>query len=257
MSSYRADLAHINDAGFSDFAEGASPGVLALLRRHGVRTGLVVDLGCGSGYWANVLSQAGYDVLGVDLSPAQIALAKRRAPRARFLTESLLAVTLPPCDAVTAIGEIVNYQFDPKHSRPALTRLFRGVYKALRPGGVFIFDIATSARVPAEVPVNFWKEGPDWSLHVEVDGNPASYWLTRRIITFRKERSGLYRRSEELHRLRLLEQSEVAADLEAIGFHTRIQNNYGRFRLYPGLQALIACKPPALSPVTATKEKTA
>ncbi len=243
MSSYREDLAHINDAGFSDFAHGASPGLLALLRREGVKNGLVVDLGCGSGHWARTLTDAGYEVLGVDLSPAQIQLAKQRAPNARFETESLLTVAIPACNAITAIGEIVNYQFDPKHSRAALSRLFRHAYKALRPGGVFIFDIATPARVPAEVPANYWKEGADWSIHVEVDGNPASHWLTRKIVTFRKGKEGHYRRSEETHRLRLLEPSEISAELTSIGFQTKVQPNYGRFRLYPGLQALIARKP--------------
>ena len=107
MSRYRQDLAYINDAGFSDFATGATPGVLAILRREGVRTGLVVDLGCGGGHWAGALGQEGYDVLGVDLSPAQINLARARAPRARFATGSLLSAKIPACDAVTAIGEIV------------------------------------------------------------------------------------------------------------------------------------------------------
>ena len=58
--------------------------MLTLLRRHGVPNGLVVDLGCGSGRFAAALGEAGYQVLGVDLSPAMIRLAKKRAPGARF-----------------------------------------------------------------------------------------------------------------------------------------------------------------------------
>jgi len=125
VSSYREDLAHINDTGFSDFTEAASPGLLALLRHYRVESGMVVDLGCGSGHWANVLTGAGYEVLGVDLSPAQIELAKQRAPKASFQTESLMSVAIPACDAITAIGEIVNYQFDSTQTRSALSRLFR------------------------------------------------------------------------------------------------------------------------------------
>ncbi len=240
MSSYREDLAYINDAGFSDFTDGATPGVLALLRREGVRTGLVVDLGCGSGRFAAALCEAGYQVLGVDLSPAMIRLAKKRAPGARFLPGSLLNMELPACDAVTAIGEIVNYRFDPKHSRAALTRLFRRVHGALRPGGLFVFDVAGPDRVPAEVPAQYWKEGDDWAIHVEVDGNAHSRWMTRKIVCFRRNGAGHYRRSEELHRLRLMEVSEVVEELESIGFRTSVQSGYGRFRLYPGLQAVVA-----------------
>ena len=242
MSRYRQDLAYINDAGFSDFATGATPGVLAILRREGVRTGLVVDLGCGGGHWAGALGQEGYDVLGVDLSPAQINLARARAPRARFATGSLLSAKIPACDAVTAIGEIVNYQFDPAHSRASLSRLFRRVHAALRPGGLFVFDVAGPDRVPGTLPASFWKEGADWSIHVEVDGNSHSRWMTRKIVCFRKNAAGRYRRTEELHRLRLFHPAEVAAELDTIGFRATVKPGYGRFRLYPGMHAIVARK---------------
>ena len=242
MSRYREDLAYINDAGFSDFTNGTIPGLLALLQRERVPRGLVVDLGCGSGRWAHALGEAGYDVLGVDLSPAMIRLAKKRAPLARFATGSLLSVELPACDAVTAIGEIVNYRFDPKHSRAAVSRLFRRVHAALRPGGLFVFDVAGPDRVPAEVPVKYWKEDTDWAIHVEVDGNAQSRWMSRKIVCFRGSAAGHYRRSEELHRLRLFDPNEVVAELQKIGFRAKVQKGYGRFRLYPGRHAIIARK---------------
>ncbi len=243
MSSYREDLAHINDAGFSDFTEGASPGVLFLLRRYRVNSGMVVDLGCGSGHWASVLTDAGYEVLGVDLSPAQIALAQEKAPKARFQTEALMSVAIPACDAITAIGEIVNYQFDSNQNRTGLSRLFRRAYKALRPGGILIFDVAGPDRVPKTTPALFWKEAPDWSIFVDVDGNAQARWMTRRIVCFRRTADGFFRRSEELHRLRLYHPEEIVADLKAIGFMARVTDRYGSFRLYPGMHAIIARKP--------------
>lgn len=243
MSGYGRDLAFINDDGFSDFTNGTAPGVMAILRRAGVFNGLVVDLGCGSGRWARFLGDAGYRVLGVDQSPDMIRLARARAPEAEFRTGPLLSAELPACDAVTAIGEIVNYQFDRRHSRAGIGRLFRRVYAALRPGGVFVFDVAGPDRVPAEVPRWYGKETDSWSLHVEVDGNSRKRWMTRRVVCFRKNAAGQYRRSEELHRLRLMDADEVAADLERVGFRARTQAGYGRFRLYPGMRAVVARKP--------------
>ena len=46
---YGDDLSYIHDQRFTPFAERAAPGLLALLAEHGIDTGLVVDLGCGSG----------------------------------------------------------------------------------------------------------------------------------------------------------------------------------------------------------------
>ncbi len=90
MEVYKDDLAYIHDVGFGDFAKNAAPELLAVLRQRGLTGGLVVDLGCGSGLWAEELTAAGYDVLGVDISPAMIEIARRRAPRARFEVGSFL-----------------------------------------------------------------------------------------------------------------------------------------------------------------------
>ena len=84
MQAYRRDLAYVHDAGFSDYALQAAPGLLQMLRKNKVPRGLVVDLGCGSGRWAAALNQAGFEVLGVDQSASMIDLARRVAPRSRF-----------------------------------------------------------------------------------------------------------------------------------------------------------------------------
>ncbi|HEY1905667.1 MAG TPA: methyltransferase domain-containing protein [Myxococcaceae bacterium] len=42
------------------------------------------DVGCASGLPARTLLKAGFDVVGVDASPAMIALARVHAPGARF-----------------------------------------------------------------------------------------------------------------------------------------------------------------------------
>src|SRR5437764_12214022 len=89
---YSTDLAYIHDAGFSDFAERAAPELVNILARHGIRRGLVVDVGCGSGVLANGLIEAGYDVVGVDASPAMIRLARAGAPRATFRSASVATV---------------------------------------------------------------------------------------------------------------------------------------------------------------------
>ena len=96
-TAYSSDLAYIHDVGFGDFARSAAQGLLSLLRRSGIRDGLVVDLGCGSGIWARELLRAGYQVLGVDISPAMTALARKNASGAKFVTGSFLDVKLPTC----------------------------------------------------------------------------------------------------------------------------------------------------------------
>ncbi len=53
--------------------------LLALLRRHGVRGGRVLDLGAGYGFWLEALARAGYEPAGVELSAAAAAVARERS----------------------------------------------------------------------------------------------------------------------------------------------------------------------------------
>lgn len=199
-----------------------------------------MDLGCGSGLWARELSDASYGVLGVDISPAMIAIARKRVPRGEFQIGSLLKVKLPPCDAVTSLGECLNYLFDETNRISELRRLFRRVYTALEPGGLFAFDIAEPGR--GKGPRQKYREGPDWAVLVEVDEDARTNRLTRRITTFRRV-GELYRRDEETHQLQLYKRAEVANELRRVGFRVRTIDAYGAQRMIEGCVGFIARKP--------------
>ena len=102
---YGEDLAYIHDAGFGGFALGVAPGILEILTQNGIRDGLIVDLGCGSGILARELIEDGYRVLGIDISEAMIDLARKKAPDAEFWIASLFETDIPSCAAVTSTGE--------------------------------------------------------------------------------------------------------------------------------------------------------
>jgi SAM-dependent methyltransferase len=225
VKAYATDLAYIHDAGFGDFARKAAPGLLALLRRQGILAGLVVDLGCGSGIWARALVDAGYSVLGVDISADMIRLARRRVPQVQFRVQSLLDADLPPCVAVTALGECFNYLFDRRNNLSRLRRLFHRIHQSLHPGGVLIFDIATPGR--GSGPRQRFVEGSDWAVLREVEENRKTRRLTRSITAFRKI-GRTYRRSREVHRLQLYRSADVQAALRSAGFRVRRLPRHGK-----------------------------
>ena len=146
---------------------------------------------------------------------------------------------LPRCSAVLATGEILNYRFAAAHSTSAaLRQLLRRVYAALAPGGAFIFDIATPERAPKDGPRIYWKEGPDWSIYA-CTTTASRDELIRSITVFRKVGDS-YRRSEEVHRLRLYRAADVMNALEACGFQVTVAGSYGRFRIPPGMAVFVA-----------------
>ena len=108
-SFYQEDLAYIHHAGFGEFARQAGQQVLRMLRDVDDDPGLVVDLGCGSGIWASMLTDAGYDVAGIDISPYMIDLARQEAPLAELHQGSAFDFNIPKCQSVTALGEVLGY----------------------------------------------------------------------------------------------------------------------------------------------------
>ena len=239
LDAYKHNLAYIHDTGFGDFARNSAAGLLEILREAGT-SGLVVDLGCGSGIWAEQLSRAGYDVFGVDISPAMIRIARERVPNAEFQIGSLLKTKLPQCVAVTSLGECLNYLFDKDNSISALQRLFYRVYASLEPNGLLIFDIAEPGR--GKGPRQKHREGDDWAVLVEVDEDRATNRLTRRITSFRRV-GKLYTRDEEVHRLQLYGRSEIARELRSVGFKVRTLKAYGKQAMIDGCIGFVARKP--------------
>ena len=216
---YGEDLAYIHDVGHAEFALRSAPGILEILARSGIRDGLVVDLGCGSGLWARELVDAGYQVLGIDISEAMITLSRKRVPEAEFRVGSLFDAEIPPCGAVTAVSEVLNYLFDEEPGGLALVS-----------GGVFVFDVLGPGQVPPGAKARGFRVGEDWAVLSEREEDAERGTLERRIVSFRKVGEH-YRRDDEVHRVRLYDPSELAAELGELGFEVRTVRAYGDYPL--------------------------
>jgi SAM-dependent methyltransferase len=246
--AYSADLAYIHHEGFSNFIRQSTPHLLKLLSRPAInksqdaaRKQLVVDLGCGSGVWARELVRAGYDVLGIDVSDSMIRLARKNAPGARFVKGSFLKFQLPPCHAVTALGEVINYLFDPGGDAPQLGRFFARVHAALRPGGVFIVDVASPGRGGPTGRREGFSLGRDWAIVFRAEEDRRKLKLRRTITSFRRV-GKLYRRTNEIHEQKLYAAGKITGQLREAGFRVQRLPGYGSSRFPEGLASFLATK---------------
>jgi SAM-dependent methyltransferase len=230
---YSRDLSYIHDVAFGDFARRAAPGVVRILRAHGIKTGQILEIGCGSGIVTRHLIDAGYDVFGFDQSAAMIRLARARAPEADLRVASLVRVPLPSCRAALAVGEVITYV--PR----GVGAFFRRVHAALEEGGLFIFDFIESAARRTYSARTI--EGDGWSMVARADVSASGRVLTRRLDV--KRLAGrIWRRTRETHRVRIYSRREVQRALESAGFSFRTRRSYGRGPLLPGDVVVIAMK---------------
>ena len=100
----------------------------------------VLELGCGAGVPATALLAQRFDVLGVDISAGQLALAAQRVPSAAFLKADMTSLELPDAsfDAVTAF---YSFNHIPRaEQQPLLAKIARW----LRPGGFLLASFGRS-----------------------------------------------------------------------------------------------------------------
>ena len=235
MADYGADLAYVHDAGFLELAREATPFVLDLLGDERAR---VVELGCGSGETAVELSGAGHEVVGIDASRAMVELARSKAPDARFRVGSWTDQQIPECDAVLALGEVLGYVGSASGTKAELRDLFGRIRTSLPKGGLFVFDLAIPGRVPTGESAAY-RVGDDWAILFTAteDGNR----LQRRMTIFRKIAGGAtYRRTEEVHRLRLWRTGEVEQMLRDAHFKVQTRRGYQGRALVPGHRVFVA-----------------
>ena len=234
---YQSDLAAIHNTGYTFHWEQAAPAILQQFDKSGMNRGTIVDLGCGGGHWIEHLAGRGYDVVGIDVSPAMVASARERVPRAKLIEGSFAEVPIPRCDAVTSLGEPINYLND----RRKIQRTYRKVYEALRPGGLFMFDVRHPADGPVE-PRIASRVGEHWACFSEIEEDYRTHSIVRRITSFVREGDS-YRRSFEIHRLKLHSKSETTATLRGLGFRVRVYNGYGEYQFSQRQAVYVARKP--------------
>lgn len=235
---YGADLARVHHEHYGMVARAAARELLLRLAEASVSAGTVVDLAAGSGILARAVADAGFDVLGVDISEDMLRIARAEAPRATFVRDSLWNASLPPCVAVTAVGEAFSYAADPRAGATALGERLASIHHALVPGGILMFDVAGPGRSGPTGSRQVFRTWGDAELGMEEAEHGQD--LTRAITVYVPE-GARFRRIKETHVLRLYPPAAVEKMLSDAGFAGERLPQYGDLA-FPGWHAFVARK---------------
>ena len=104
----------------------------------------VVEIGCGSGMLARRMLNAGYDYLGVDLYKEMLEIARAETNSDRFIQCDMRHLHLDPSfDCALITGRSIAYIT----TNPGVLSTFRGVNRALRSKGFFVFDAFDANKI--------------------------------------------------------------------------------------------------------------
>lgn len=190
----------------------------SILNREGLRPKTAVDLACGTGSVALRLAEKGLSVIGVDISEDMLCVAASKiedqvnAPA--FVCQDLTKLTLPRgVDLAVCALDSLDYIIDPEDCQKAIKR----IYRALNPGGCFIFDVNTPEKLRAMDGQTFLDEDDDvycvWRGEFDEETNICTYGMD----IFQRH-GEFWARSDEIHQEYAYTREQLTGYLKDAGF---------------------------------------
>lgn len=180
----------------------------------------ICELACGTGSMSTELALRGFDVTASDISPEMLTEAENksrsRGAKVRYVSSDMRSFSLfAPADAIICLLDSMNYLTSVQDFRDAV----KSVYKNLKSGGLFVFDINSKYK--------FENIYADNAYVIENDGvlcawqnfyNPKSKICDFYLSIFTENKDGSYTRTDEHQRERMYTIRSVKKTLAECGF---------------------------------------
>ena len=191
-----------------------------LFKKSRIPVETVLDLACGTGTIACLLAERGYRVTATDFSEemltqamAKAAVLEEQAPL--FLCQSMPRLRLlEPVDAVVSTLDSLNYLTRERDIRET----FRRVYRWLRPGGVFFFDVNTPYKLRRMDRQMYMDETEESFCVWRTFFSERTQVCTYQVDLFRLNEDETWDREFEEHRERAWSEEQLREFLTDAGF---------------------------------------
>ncbi len=220
--AYGESFARIYNLRWTYFATSIAPAIHSFYQTLPIASvnTRMLDVACGTGQLAAWFLEKGYTCTGLDLSPHMLALAEKnsaaavregradfvRADASRFSLERGYGLVVSTFDALNHLPD-----------RARLSSCFASVFKALSPGGCFIFDLNTEKGLKLwnSMSVEETEELFILNRGIYAEGMGRAYM---RITGFSRGENGSYGKFEQTAYNTVFSMSGVLDDLSDVGF---------------------------------------
>jgi len=198
---------------------------------------VVLDLGCGTGSISVALTQRGYKVTGIDISPEMLTQAEQKARVAGanipFYQQDIrdLELDFQP-DTVIATFDTLNYILNEQDLRS----VFGGIYRKLRENGLLIFDLNTDYKLVEVLGENTFTYNTENLVYIWENSYDNKSKICQMDLSFfaLEEKSGKYLRFDETHLEKAYDEKEIIELLARTGF--KLLGIYGELTFEPPRQ---------------------
>lgn len=196
----------------------------SLLSENGITSGILLDLGCGTGQMTRRFAAKGFDMIGIDSSPDMLEVAREaefsgetdeKPAEILYLLQDMREFELyGTVAAVVSVCDAMNYITEDED----LLEVFSLVNNYLDPGGLFLFDMNTVHKYETELADGSFCESRDEAAFLcENTYDPESGINEYDLTLFVRDADGRFSRFEETHYQRAWTPRRVAALLEQAG----------------------------------------
>lgn len=217
-------------------------GIVKVLKEHGIDSGLVLDLGCGTGTLTRLLAELGYDMIGVDSSEDMLAEAMEKSGMVEALEdETSGSDILYLCQditefelygtvrAVISTCDSLNYLTEYED----LVKTFKLVNNYIEMDGLFLFDMNAPEKYEQTLSSNVFAENREdasfiWENTYDEESHINEYALT---LFLRDDESDMYEKIEEYHYQRAYSREEIKDALTEAGLEI-VSNTEADQRMY-------------------------
>jgi SAM-dependent methyltransferase len=177
--------------------------------------GRILDVGCGTGRLTIPLAQKNYDVIGIDLSEVMLEELKSKALRLNLqvvTSTDQYKLENQNCDLALAVFTVFAYNLD----EIGLKLLFEDIYRHLKVGGSFLFDLPMPGMFQHHEEME--RNGLNWKIDIQfvVPGEPIANYSETVIVNLPEFQPN--HTITEFFQIRCWKLDEITNLLESCGF---------------------------------------